>query len=160
MKRNGLLNAPLSRAIAGMGHGDILMIVDAGFPIPAGADRIDLAIVAGVPSLETVYAAISAELIVEKVLFAEEVPVHNRQMYDTLRKWFDERDFEPVPHADLLGGIATRAKAIVRTGALDPWGNVALQCGVDYREYFADPRLDPPEPFRGLIARKPFKPGD
>lgn len=156
MKRNGILNTDLSRAIAEIGHGDILMIVDAGFPIPAAADRIDLSIIAGEPGLDLVYRAISAELIVEKIQFAHEVPQLNMPMYETLRRWFDERDFEPVEHERLLGEIATSAKTIVRTGALDPWGNIALQGGVDYNKYFADPRLDAPEPFRSLIHRTPF----
>ncbi len=157
MKRSGIINDALARAIAAMGHGDLLMIVDAGFPIPRDADRIDLSIVAGEPGLDLVYRAISADLIVEKIHFAEEVPVHNKPMFETLKRWFDERDFETVPHDSLLGDFARRAKTIVRTGALDPWGNIVLRSGVDYTQYFADPRLDPPEPFRGLIDRPPFR---
>ena len=159
MKRGGIINDRLSHAIAAMGHGDLMMIVDAGFPIPKDAERIDLSIIAGEPSLDLVYRAISAELIVEKIHFAEEVPIHNLPMFETLKRWFDERDFEPVPHESLLGDFACRAKTIVRTGALDPWGNIVLRSGVDYTQYFADPRLDPPEPFRSLIQRSPFRRG-
>ena len=35
MKRNRLLNANLSHAIASMGHGDLMIVCDAGFPIPS-----------------------------------------------------------------------------------------------------------------------------
>ena len=36
MKKTPLLNVALSRVIAGMGHGDILVIGDAGLPVPPG----------------------------------------------------------------------------------------------------------------------------
>ncbi len=41
MKRNGILNADLAHVLASLGHGDGLLVVDAGFPIPARrmADR-------------------------------------------------------------------------------------------------------------------------
>lgn len=159
MKRTGLLNAPLSAALATIGHGDILMIVDAGYPVPASAHCIDLSIVAGIPDLETVYAAIAPEIIVEKVQFAREVKQHNGPMYATLSKWFDERDFEPVDHAAVINDLGRRAKAIVRTGALAPWGNIALYGGVDYHAYFVDPTIHVPEHFRALMSRPMFVPG-
>jgi simple sugar transport system permease protein/D-ribose pyranase len=34
MKRSGILNAALSEAIATLGHLDMFMVVDAGFPVP------------------------------------------------------------------------------------------------------------------------------
>lgn len=160
MKRHGILNAELAEAVASIGHGDVLMIVDAGYPVPATAWRIDLSIVAGVPDLKTVYAAIAPELIVEKVHFAHEVKLHNHPMYESLRHWFDERDFESIDHARIINEMGSRAKAIVRTGALDPWGNVALVGGVDYRAYFDNPAIEVPDNFRKLIERLPFTPGE
>ena len=52
MKRNGILNFGLNQALAAMGHGDLMIVCDAGFPIPTQASRVDLAIVADVPDLE------------------------------------------------------------------------------------------------------------
>ena len=46
-----------AHAIASMGHGDLMIVCDAGFPIPSSAWRIDLAIVPDVPDLETVLDA-------------------------------------------------------------------------------------------------------
>jgi D-ribose pyranase len=42
MKRNGILNLGLNQAIAAMGHGDFLIVCDAGFPIPSEVERVDL----------------------------------------------------------------------------------------------------------------------
>ena len=44
MKRGKLLNAPLSALVAQMGHTDEITVCDAGLPIPAGPERIDLAL--------------------------------------------------------------------------------------------------------------------
>ena len=49
MKKNGILNAELAHAVASMGHTEIMMVVDAGFPIPRDAWRIDLAIEQDLP---------------------------------------------------------------------------------------------------------------
>ena len=57
MIRSGILNAELNHAIASMGHGDLMIVCDAGFPIPSAAWRIDLAVVPDVPDLETVLLA-------------------------------------------------------------------------------------------------------
>ena len=62
MKRNGILNLGLNQAIAAMGHGDLMIICDAGFPIPSHVTRIDLAIVPDVPDLEKLYAATAAPI--------------------------------------------------------------------------------------------------
>jgi D-ribose pyranase len=49
MKKIGTLNQPLSTVIAGLGHMDILVIADAGLPIPSDTQRIDLALKRGIP---------------------------------------------------------------------------------------------------------------
>ena len=43
MKKNGILNPQLNRVISEMGHRDMLIIADAGLPIPKEVERIDLA---------------------------------------------------------------------------------------------------------------------
>ena len=58
MKRTTLLHAELSEVIARLGHGDLLVIGDAGLPIPDGPRRIDLALSANVPRFHEVLAAV------------------------------------------------------------------------------------------------------
>ena len=59
MKKIGILNKDISEVIASMGHMDMLVVCDAGLPIPAGVRRIDLALKEGLPgfieTVETVY---------------------------------------------------------------------------------------------------------
>jgi len=145
VNRNRLLNAELSHAIACMGHGDLMIVCDAGFPIPSTAWRIDLAIVPDVPDLETVLNAISQNLIAERGVYAEDVPEFNAPLLAKIKRLFPDADFEPVKHAVILSEMAAKAKAIVRTGAFDPWGNILLYSGVDVPAWFSKPGVVAPE---------------
>jgi D-ribose pyranase len=145
MIRSGILNAELSHAIASMGHGDLMIVCDAGFPIPSAAWRIDLAIVPDVPDLETVLAPISRQLITERVGYADVLPQYNAPLLATIKRLFPNADHEPVKHEVLLTEMAAKAKAIVRTGALDPWGNVLLYSGVDVQAFFSKPGVIAPD---------------
>ena len=50
MRKTSLLNSNLSSVISKMGHTDMLAIGDCGLPIPNETERIDLALVAGIPT--------------------------------------------------------------------------------------------------------------
>src|SRR6202140_3729496 len=136
MKRNGILNLGLNQALAAMGHGDLMIVCDAGFPIPAQVNRVDLAIVADVPDLETVLTAISADFIVEKLGYASEMAQNNPRLKEKVDRIFAGAELLTFPHAEILTGLAAKAKCIVRTGAFDPWGNILLFSGVDVPKWF------------------------
>lgn len=136
MKRHGILNAPLSGALATLGHTDLILVVDAGFPIPPTANRIDLAIAENLPDLRTVLGLIADEIVVEGVVRAEDVTTNNPRLDEWLRERFSDAEFTTRTHADVLGELAHQAKVIVRTGAFEPWGNVGLFCGVDVPKWF------------------------
>ena len=139
MKRaeQSILHAELNHAIAAMGHTDVLLVTDAGFPIPADAWRIDLALTRGVPNLYDVLELIHQELIPERIRYAEDVPANNPAMHERLQALYtgSGATIETVPHEDMLAA-GHAAKAIVRTGSFVPWGNVAIDCGTDPRPWF------------------------
>ena len=145
MNRNKLLNAELSHAIASMGHGDLMIVCDAGFPIPSSVWRIDLAISPDVPDIETVLGPIAENLIAEKVSFAEEIVVHNKPLLGKIERLFAGAEFEPIKHETILAQMADKAKVIVRTGAFDPWGNILLYSGVDVPKWFNKPGVVAPD---------------
>ncbi|KAA9132392.1 D-ribose pyranase [Microbacterium caowuchunii] len=136
MKRSGILNAPLSGALATLGHTDLIMVVDAGFPIPSTAHRIDLAIAQDLPDLRTVLRLIAEEIVVEGVVRADDVPTNNPRLDEWLQATFADAEFSTRPHAEVLGELARQAKVIVRTGAFEPWGNIGLFCGVEPPKWF------------------------
>jgi simple sugar transport system permease protein/D-ribose pyranase len=151
MKRGRLLNAELSHAISLMGHGDLMIVCDAGFPIPRSAWRIDLALMPDLPDLKTVLSLIADEFVAEKVAYADALPDHNPLLLQTVRALFSDSDHAMIPHATILGEMAGRAKLIVRTGAFDPWGNILLYSGVDAPLWFSKPgTVAPPEYARKL----------
>ncbi|GHC90857.1 D-ribose pyranase [Pseudorhodoferax aquiterrae] len=130
MKRTTLLHAELSRVIAGMGHGDLLVIGDAGLPIPAGPLRIDLAVARGVPGFGEVLAAVLSELQVERAVIAQEACGP-----DGLQRpaWSAALPVVPeqVSH-DQFKQLCRGAKAMVRTGECTPYANVLLYAGVAF----------------------------
>jgi D-ribose pyranase len=136
MKRSGILNLGLNQALAAMGHGDLIIVCDAGFPIPAQVSRVDLAIVADIPDLETVLTAIGTDFIAEKYGYANEMAKNNPRLKEKVDRIFAGAALVTFPHSEILTEIATKAKFIVRTGAFDPWGNILLYSGVDVRKWF------------------------
>ena len=153
MKRGKLLNSELNYAIASLGHGDLMIVCDAGFPIPGDAWRIDLAITQDVPDLETVLSAISEAFIAEKVSYAAEMADNNPPLLEKVKRIFPASEHDPIPHEQILSEMAAQAKVIVRTGAFDPWGNILLYSGVDAPIWFAKPGLKVPEQYQEIVKR-------
>ncbi len=153
MKRGTILNAELNHAIASMGHGDTMIVCDAGFPIPRGAWRIDLAVVKDIPDLATVLTAIAEDFVAEKVSYADTLPKHNPALLGTVKRLFPEAEHAMVSHEAILGELAAKAKVIVRTGAFDPWGNIVLGSGVDVRRWFDKPGVVAPEYYAKKLGK-------
>ncbi len=155
MKRSKILNAELNYAIGSMGHGDLMIVCDAGFPIPSSAWRIDLALMQDVPDLQTVLSLIAEDFIAEKVAYAENLETNNPKLLEKVRAIFPDADHEFVPHASILNELALKAKVIVRTGAFDPWGNILLYSGVDVPRWFEKPgTVAPPDYARRIEIMK------
>jgi D-ribose pyranase len=129
MKRGGIINANLAGLLARLGHTDLVVVCDAGLPIPAGPAVVDLAFRFGVPTFETVLSGLLEELVVEGATAAEEVESQNSASYELLSSRFP--DLELVSHEELKRMVA-RAKLVVRTGEATPYSNVILRCGVPF----------------------------
>ncbi|KPU95465.1 ribose pyranase [Variovorax paradoxus] len=132
MKRTALLHSELSQVIATMGHGDMLVIGDAGLPIPDGPRRIDLALTPGVPRVAEVLKAVLSELQVERALLAREA-VEGRATGE-LPEWCAGQ-LEVVPETvshEELKRLSARARAVVRTGECTPYANIILCAGVTF----------------------------
>ena len=153
MKRGTILNADLNHAIASMGHGELMIICDAGFPIPRGAWRIDLALTKDVPDLATVLGAIAGDFVAETVRYADTLPVHNPELLKTVQRLFGNAEHSMVTHEAILGDLAAKAKVIVRSGAFDPWGNIVLGSGVDVPRWFDKPGVVAPDYYAKKLGR-------
>ena len=132
MKKGRLLNAPLSAVVARLGHGDRLVICDAGLPIPPGVERIDLAVSQGVPTLAQVLQAVAAEMQVESVLLAQEsLSASDGHTPSWLPADWGQTPLTTVSHEEFKRQCAS-ARAVVRTGECTPYANVILVAGVTF----------------------------
>ncbi|MEV8566844.1 D-ribose pyranase [Streptomyces sp. NPDC051322] len=127
MKKAGILNRHLAGALAELGHGDGVLVCDAGMPVPDGPRLVDLAFRAGVPSFAEVLDGLLAELVVEGATSAHEVLEANPAAAGLLGRCFPA--LELVPHEELKSRSAG-ARLVVRTGEARPYANVLLRCGV------------------------------
>lgn len=128
MKREGIINASLLGNMGRLGHTDLLVVCDAGLPIPDGPAVVDLAFRFGVPSFEEVLSGLLEELVIEGAIAAEEVQ-QNRATQRLLKSRFP--DLGLVWQEELKRMVAG-AKLVVRTGEATSYSNVILRCGVPF----------------------------
>jgi D-ribose pyranase len=132
LKAQGILHPQLSRVLAEMGHGDQLAVVDAGFPIPIGIERVDLALEAGRPGLLEVVSAIVHELSVEAYVLADEARAACPQIVSAIERQLPAAEANWVSHDELKHRCRT-VRAAIRTGEFTPYANVVLQSGVAFQ---------------------------
>lgn len=128
MRRAGVINAELLGHFGRLGHTDLVVVCDAGLPIPLGPALVDLAFRYGVPSFEEVLSGLLEELVFEWAIAADEVR-ENPATEALLKGRFADLGF--VSHEELKR-MAAGARLVVRTGEATPYSNVILRCGVPF----------------------------
>ena len=134
MKRRGVINQPLSQALAGLGHGDCFLLCDAGFPIPKDVERIDLALSFNVPSMQQCLKAILDEIVVQKVIYAAEMPELNADGAAFVRQTFQNQEVVQVPQSELVE-LAQKAKFIVCSGELGCYSNILMEAASGVEQF-------------------------
>ncbi len=129
MKKTVLLNSEISEVIARMGHGDMLVIGDAGMPIPPGPQRIDLALTRSVPGFVETLQAVLSELQVGEIILAEETQRASPHIWQAILDAVGDVPRTVVSHAELKEKTKA-AIACIRTGEYTPYANVILVAGV------------------------------
>ena len=129
MKKIGILNQPISSVIAGLGHTDTLVVADAGLPIPQETQRIDLALVEGIPGFLDTLRAVLTEMQVERAVVAEEMLETSPGVYEAIKRLLGDVPTEAIPHS-ALKERARSARAVIRTGEFTPYANIILVAGV------------------------------
>ncbi|MFG6496046.1 D-ribose pyranase [Fictibacillus sp. UD] len=129
MKRYGMLNSHISKVLSDLGHTDLIVIADAGLPIPSDVPRIDLALTVGVPSFAEVVQAVNDDMVVENVILASEIQENNEKTLQFMKKNFSDTEIEFISHEDFKEKTK-QAKVVIRTGEVTPYANCMLQAGV------------------------------
>ncbi|MCG3210946.1 MAG: D-ribose pyranase [Anaerolineae bacterium] len=138
MRPGRILHPELAQAVTTLGHSDIFMVTDAGFPIPADAWRIDLGFYEGLPDVLDVLRVVRQEVFVEEVHFAGDILTKNKPLYASLQDIFTGAgaEFKLTTHEELVNEIAYKAKFIIRSGSFNPWANIAMVASTDPFAWF------------------------
>ena len=131
MKKIGVINKEIAGLIAGMGHGDMLVVSDAGLAIPDSIKRIDVSICPGLPKVMDLLKVIREELHVEYILVPQLMKKHCPHIQSELKKLYPEAKIREL-NTDMYKERAYQSKAIIRTGEYTAFANVILVAGVTF----------------------------
>jgi D-ribose pyranase len=129
VRANGLWHPALLGYVARLGHGQTLVVADAGLPVPREVDVVDLVWSAGQPAFLPVVAALAGELVVESALVAKELT--DERIRAGLAEHLPGVPIDEAPHEELKCLVAD-ALVVVRTGETTPFANVVLTAGVAF----------------------------
>lgn len=131
MKKKGILHSTLARMIAGMGHGDKLMICDSGYPIPHNRPVADVVLTINIPRVMETLNVILEELHVESAIVTDEMEQISPQIYREVKKSLNTIPVEKMSHERFKEFAATTSNiSFVRTGEATKFSNLILIAGV------------------------------
>lgn len=131
MKKDGIVNQDLLSVMGSLGHTDRIVICDVGLPIDKNVERIDLSITKGVTAFMDVLKPLLNELVVEKIILAQEIVTKSPKMHRDIVALTKGISLELVSHEEFKK-LTKDTKAIIRTGECTPYANVILQSGVNF----------------------------
>ena len=139
MKRGILLNSEISYVISKLGHMDTLTIGDCGLPVPEGVQRIDLAVMKGLPGFIPVLEAVLDEQEIEQIILAKEIEKFNPTLLEeilrVIKKVSDKEQkvirIEYVTHEEFKEQTRN-SKAVIRTGEFRAYANIILVSSVTF----------------------------
>ncbi|MDO8550848.1 MAG: D-ribose pyranase [Ignavibacteria bacterium] len=133
MKKNGILNGPLSKVVAALGHTDKLVICDSGLSIPRNAEVIDLALTKNIPRFIETLKIILEELEVEKAIIAAEIVKKNESVLKEIQSLMNGIKLQKVSHEMFKEITRQNGRTVfVRTGEATPYANIILIAGVTF----------------------------
>jgi len=147
MKTHGILHNDLARLVARMGHGDMLVITDRGFPFPRHdmTECIDVSVGRDLPKVADVVRVVLEELEIEQVIIADETKTACPEVYAEFQKMpsatknkGNDIVEENIPHPEFKDLVLNGAlegkemKGFVKCGEFTPYANIILVSGVDF----------------------------
>lgn len=139
MKKGVLLNSDVSAVVSRLGHSDQITICDAGLPLPAMTQRIDLALTQGVPTFLQVVGVVTQEMQVESAILAEEIVKQNPSLHEALLVQLTQLgqlqgntiSVRYISHSEFKAQTE-HSRAVIRSGECTPYANVILCAGVTF----------------------------
>lgn len=131
MKTDGLLNPQILQAVAALGHTQLLVIADAGLPVPKGVPVIDVSVSGGIPGFFQVLEAVKGELVMESFIYANEMQTQNPEGFRQLESTLSGLPMRAVAHT-AFKALLEQANVIIRTGECSKFANVILIGGTNF----------------------------
>ncbi len=132
MLKTGILNPQIANLLASTGHKDTIVVSDAGLPMPLGVERIDLAWKPNEPRYLDVLKEVLGDMVVEKVILAEELKTVSPDMHKEILESLPEGiEIQYVPHVEFKEQTK-EARGIIRTGEFTPYPSIILVAGCAY----------------------------
>ena len=144
MKKSGILNAELMKALTEARHGDCIILLDAGMPVPEKCRYIDIGLVRGIPSFLQVLHAVLGEFIAERYEVYDLMPTYNPAMYQTIQAFMPNVPGSTVTESKMLELMKT-AKAVIRTAEFGSCCNMVLYSASGMDKYVEKFNIDPPK---------------
>ena len=133
MKEVGIVNRDIANALSIQGHGDLLMVVDAGFPIPLGVEVIDISLAENKPMVIEVLAELRKVFSVEKLIMAKQTKDINPSLFREMSVAFgDNIEVGLIDHTELKK-LTREVKTVIRTGDFTAYANVLIVSGAGTR---------------------------
>ncbi|MBP1947431.1 D-ribose pyranase [Virgibacillus litoralis] len=129
MKKSGILNRDIATVLAKLGHTNTIVIGDCGLPIPNEVPCIDLSLEIGTPKFTSVLKAVSKDMEIEEMTFANEIKDNNKALYNEISEDYKDIPKNYITHENLKKETGN-SRVIIRTGEATPFANVILKSGV------------------------------
>ncbi len=129
----GILNRGLAGAVARQGHGDELLLCDAGFAIPDGVEVVDLSLAVNAPTVEEVLRELARHYSIEGLVVADMTEKHSPSKLRSVLALLPEGiPVATISHPELKRRAAG-VKTVVRTGDFTAYANFLLISGAGGR---------------------------
>ena len=127
MQKVGILNSSIAKVLADLGHTDKICVGDCGLPVPAGVQKIDLALRLGEPPFIEVIKEMAKYMQIEKIYLAPETKIQNPAQWKALQEVFPESEVEWV----MLESLGKR----LQSGYQNRRNHSFLQCDSPVRSH-------------------------
>jgi D-ribose pyranase len=132
----GILNRHIAAILSEQGHGDLLMVSDAGFAIPKEVEVVDISLSENVPGVVDVLRELKKFFSVEKIIMSRESREINPTHYEQVSGIFGDHVQVDLVEHQRLKEMSHKVKAVIRTGDFTAYGNVILVSGAGDRWIF------------------------
>lgn len=127
MKKHGILNSKISKALSDLGHTDLIAIGDCGLPIDEDK-KIDIALKLGEPKFIEVLEVLLEDYVCQSYILAKEIKENNKNQEDNIKKLLGDTKVSYISHEDFKKKLKD-CKFVIRTGENTPYSNIILESG-------------------------------